>query len=329
MATCEFWTSGRQNCCVNGPKYVVLGVRFRWDLSGKIADMTMLRLGQGKRAREFATGDFAVMAIVNRTPDSFYDQGATFAFAAAVEKADRAVADGADIVDVGGVKAGEGDPLPVAEEIERTVPFIAHLRQRHPSLLISIDTFHAAVAREAVAAGADLINDTWAGWDEEIYTVAADSGAGLVCSHTGGLQPRTIVTKAVYDSVVDDVRNDLVAAAQKAVAAGARPDGILIDPTHDFGKHTYHSLELTRRLNELTDTGWPVLVALSRKDFVGETLDLPPNERLHGTLAATSISAWNGARMFRAHDVRATREVVDMVATIMGHREPKAPLRSL
>lgn len=318
-----------QNCCVNGPKYVVLGVRYRWELSGKIADMTTLRLGQGKRAREFATGDFAVMAIVNRTPDSFYDQGATFAFAAAVEKADRAVADGADIVDVGGVKAGEGDPLPVAEEIERTVPFIAHLRQRHPSLLISIDTFHAAVAREAVAAGADLINDTWAGWDEEIYTVAADSGAGLVCSHTGGLQPRTIVTKAVYDSVVDDVRNDLVAAAQKAVAAGARPDGILIDPTHDFGKHTYHSLELTRRLNELTDTGWPVLVALSRKDFVGETLDLPPNERLHGTLAATSISAWNGARMFRAHDVRATREVVDMVATIMGHREPKAPLRSL
>ena len=329
MATCEFWTSGRQNCCVNGPKYVVLGVRFRWDLSGKIADMTMLRLGQGKRAREFATGDFAVMAIVNRTPDSFYDRGATFAFDAAVEKADQAVADGADIVDVGGVKAGEGDPLPVAEEIERTVPFIAHLRQRHPNLLISIDTFHATVAREAVAAGADLINDTWAGWDEEIYTVAADTGAGLVCSHTGGLQPRTIATKAVYDSVVDDVRNDLVAAAQKAVAAGARPDGILIDPTHDFGKHTYHSLELTRRLTELTDTGWPVLVALSRKDFVGETLDLPPDERLHGTLAATSISAWHGARMFRAHDIRATREVVDMVATIMGHREPKAPLRSL
>lgn len=325
----ELRTSQEQNRCTNGPNYHLLGGRFGELDSGKIANMTTLRLGLGERLREFAPGDFAVMAIVNRTPDSFFDQGATFAFDAAVDKADQAVADGADIVDVGGVKAGEGDPLPVAEEIERTVPFISHLRKRHPALLISIDTFHAAVAREAVAAGADLINDTWAGWDEEIYTAAAETGAGLVCSHTGGLEPRTIAKKAVYDNVLDDVRNDLVAAAQKAVAAGVRPDGILIDPTHDFGKHTYHSLELTRRLDELADTGWPVLVALSRKDFVGETLDLPPDERLNGTLAATSISAWNGARMFRAHDVRATREVVDMVGTIMGHREPKAPFRSL
>nr|BFF27641.1 hypothetical protein GCM10025732_56060 [Glycomyces mayteni] len=113
------------------------------------------------------------------------------------------------------------------------------------------------------------------------------------------------------------------------MAAGVRADGILIDPTHDFGKTTYHSLDLTRRLDELADTGWPVLVALSRKDFVGETLDLPVDRRLNGTLAATAISAWNGARVFRAHDVAATREVLDMVASIKGDRPPKAPLRSL
>ncbi|QSB04593.1 dihydropteroate synthase [Natronoglycomyces albus] len=291
--------------------------------------MTTLRLGVEERYREFAEGEFAVMAIVNRTPDSFFDQGATFAFDKAIEAADQAVTQGADIIDVGGVKAGEGEPLPVEEEIERTVPFIAALRTMHPRVLISIDTFHEAVARAAVAAGADLINDTWAGWDKGIYAAAADTGAGLVCSHTGGLAPRTIVKKAVYDDVVDQVRRDLVTSAEYAVQRGVRPDGILIDPTHDFGKHTYHSLELTRRLGELAATGWPVLVALSRKDFIGETLDLPPKERLFGTLGATAVSALNGARMFRAHDVRATRELLDMVATIQGSREPKAPMRSL
>jgi len=113
------------------------------------------------------------------------------------------------------------------------------------------------------------------------------------------------------------------------VEAGVRPDGILVDPTHDFGKNTRHSLELTRRLDEVVATGWPVLVALSRKDFVGETLDLPPGERLEGTLAATAISAWHGARVFRTHDVRATRRVLDMMASIRGTRPPSVARRGL
>ncbi|HEX2142871.1 MAG TPA: dihydropteroate synthase [Glycomyces sp.] len=287
--------------------------------------MRALKLGR----RVFDEGDYAVMAIVNRTPDSFFDSGATFAFEAAIAAVDNAVAHGADVVDIGGVKAGDGPEVSVAEEVDRVVPFIAAVHDKHPDLVISVDTWRGEVAREAVAAGAELINDTWAGWDPAVIEVAADTGAGLVVSHTGGLEPRTVAAKAVYGDVVAEVRAELVERAEGAVAAGVRADGILIDPTHDFGKTTYHSLDLTRRLNELAATGWPVLVALSRKDFVGETLDLPVDRRLNGTLAATAVSAWNGARVFRAHDVAATREVLDMIAAIRGNKPPKAPHRSL
>lgn len=285
----------------------------------------VLRLGR----REFGAHEPVIMAIVNRTPDSFYDQGATFDDEPALERVGRAVSDGAAIIDIGGVKAGPGDEVSVDEEIQRTVPFIAELRQRHPRLVISVDTWRAEVAEKATAAGADLINDTWAGADPELVSVAAEAGVGLVCSHTGGMEPRTIAGKVTYDDVVADVAGALTVAAERALAAGVRRDGILIDPTHDFGKATVHSLELTRRLDELVATGWPVLVALSRKDFVGETLDLPVNRRLPGTLAATAVSAWHGARVFRAHDVTATRQVLDMVAAIQGHKQPKAPKRSV
>ena len=159
--------------------------------------------------------------------------------------------------------------------------------------------------------------------------MAAATGAGLVCSHAGGLAPRTRPHRVEYADVVADVIATVTGLAERAVEAGVRPAGILIDPAHDFGKNTRHSLEITRRLAELVGTGWPVLVSLSRKDFVGETLDLPPHERLEGTLAATAVSAWLGARVFRAHDVAATRRVLDMVASIRGTRPPAATRRGL
>jgi dihydropteroate synthase len=287
--------------------------------------MDALRLG----GRTFAATDPAVMAIVNRTPDSFFDRGATFAADAALRAVERAIADGADIVDIGGVKAGPGDEVDAAEEIRRTVDTVAAVRAAFPEVVISIDTWRAAVAAEAVAAGADLINDTWAGADPELAAVAARTGAGLVCSHAGGLRPRTRPHRAAFPDVVADVIATVTGLAERAVALGARRDGILIDPAHDFGKNTRHSLELTRRLDALAATGWPVLVALSNKDFVGETLDLPVEERLEGTLAATAVSAWHGARVFRAHHVRATRRVVDMVAAIRGDRPPAVGRRGL
>jgi dihydropteroate synthase len=274
-------------------------------------------------------GEHAVMAILNRTPDSFYDGGRNVALSAALETAARYADEGAAIIDIGGVRAGYGPVVDAAEELERVLPVVGAVRERFPELAISVDTWRASVAERVVAEGADLINDTWAGADPDLVAVAAATGAGLVCSHTGGLGPRTDPHRVRYDDVVADVIATVTSAADRAVAAGVRRDGILVDPTHDFGKNTRHSLELTRRLDELVAAGWPVLVALSRKDFVGETLDLPPDERLEGTLAATAISAWHGARVFRAHDVRPTRRVLDMVASIRGRRPPAVARRGL
>jgi dihydropteroate synthase len=269
------------------------------------------------------------MAIVNRTPDSFFDRGATFAEDAALRAVEKAVRDGAEIIDIGGVKAGPGAVVDVTEEIRRTVSTVAAVRESFPDVLISIDTWRAAVATEAVAAGADLLNDTWGGADPGLAEVAAVTGAGLVCSHAGRLIPRTRPHRVAYPDVVADVVTTVTALAARATELGVRRDGILIDPAHDFGKNTRHSLELTRRLDALVDTGWPVLVALSNKDFVGETLDVPLDGRLSGTLAATAVSAWLGAQVFRAHQVRQTREVLDMVASIRGHRQPAVARRGL
>jgi dihydropteroate synthase len=285
-----------------------------------------LRLGQ----QVFADDETVVMAIVNRTPDSFFDKGATYAFDAALAAADRAVDEGAGIIDIGGVKAGPGDEVDEAEEIRRTASFVAAVRAAHPQVAISVDTWRAAVGRATCQEGADLLNDAWGGADPTLAEVAAEFGVGLVCTHAGGAVPRTRPHRVAYDDVVADILARTGGELERAVSLGVRRDGLLLDPGHDFGKNTRHSLEATRRLPELVATGWPVLVSLSRKDFVGETLDIPtPSERLVGTLATTSVSAWLGARVFRAHDVLATRQTLDMVATIAGTRPPAVARRGL
>ena len=271
-----------------------------------------LRLG----TRTFADDETVVMAIINRTPDSFYDKGATFTDDAAVAAVDRAVAEGAGVIDIGGVKAGPGDHVDADEEIRRTASLVAAVRARH-DVVISVDTWRAEVGRAVCAEGADLLNDAWGGHDPELAGVAAEFGVGLVCTHTGGATPRTRPHRVEYDDVVDDIVSWCEAEATRAVSLGVRRDAILIDPGHDFGKNTRHSLEATRRLPELVATGWPVLVSLSRKDFVGESLDIPaPVDRLTGTLATTAVSAWLGARVYRAHDTAATRQTLDMVRAI-------------
>ncbi len=281
------------------------------------------------RARTFGPERPIVMAVVNRTPDSFSDPGETFGLEAALDRVEQVVLDGADVVDIGGVKAGYGEDVGIGEELRRTERLVGEVRARHADLVLSVDTWRSEVADVLCAAGADLVNDAWAGADPRLAEVAAAHGVGLVCSHTGGLPPRTGPHRVAYDDVVADVVAGTTRLAERAVAAGVRPDGILVDPTHDFGKNTYHSLELTRRIDRLVSTGWPVLVALSNKDFVGETLDLPVDERMFGTLAATAVAAWQGALAFRAHDVRETRQVLDMVAAIRGDRPPARPRRGL
>ncbi|MBV9097585.1 MAG: dihydropteroate synthase [Frankiaceae bacterium] len=269
------------------------------------------------------------MAILNRTPDSFYDKGATYDDEPALAAVDRAVAAGADIVDIGGVKAGPGDEVDAAEEVRRVAPFVAAVRERHASLVISVDTWRASVADACLAAGADVVNDAWGGADPELAAVAAAYDAAIVCTHAGGATPRTRPHRVAYDDVVADIVATTTALAERAVSLGVSRESVLIDPGHDFGKNTYHSLEATRRLGELVATGWPVLVSLSNKDFVGETLDRPVPERLVGTLATTAVTAWLGARVFRAHNVAETRDVLDMVASIRGTRAPAVARRGL
>src|SRR5690606_28489019 len=161
-----------------------------------------------------------------------------------------------------------------------------------------VDTWRHEVGREVCQAGADLLNDAWGGVDPKLAEVAAEFGVGLVCAHTGGVQPRTRPHRVEYDDVMADVIERTVALAERAVAAGVPRDRILIDPAHDFGKNTWQSLEVTRRVGELVDSGWPVLVSLSDKGFVGESLGLPVGGRLMGTLAVTALCAWQGALCF-------------------------------
>jgi dihydropteroate synthase len=284
-----------------------------------------LRLGSGT----FPPEKPVLMGIVNRTPDSFFRPGVTWDEGAALDRVDQVIAEGADIVDVGGVPAAPGAVVDAAEEIKRTAGLIAEVRSRYPDIVVSVDTWRHEVARAACQAGADLINDSWGGVDEELAEVAAEFGAGLVCAHAGRQQPRTRPFRVSYPDVMGDVLAHTVALALAAARAGVGKDRIVIDPAHDFGKNTWHSLEITRRLAEMTATGWPVLVSLSNKDFVGETLAVPPEERLAGTLAATAISAWHGARIFRVHQVLQSRHVLDMVASIKGHRPPARAVRGL
>jgi dihydropteroate synthase len=285
----------------------------------------VLKLG----GHEFADTDLLVMAIVNRTQDSFYDRGATWEEDSALDRVVQVVAQGADIVDVGGVKAGPGQEVDAAEEVRRTAGFVAKVRESFPDVVISVDTWRSEVAREVCAAGADLLNDAWGGHDPGLAEVAAEFEVAIVCTHTGGLAPRTPPHRMSYADVVRSAIDDTVALAERALSLGVDRRSILIDPAHDFGKNTWHSLELTRRLDEMTATGWPVLVSLSNKDFVGEALDKPVGGRLMGTLAATAISAWHGAQVHRVHEVEETRQVLDMVASIKGTRDPSLVVRGL
>jgi dihydropteroate synthase len=266
--------------------------------------------------QEWPPGSFGIMAVINRTPDSFYRAGSSYRFRDALAAADRAVAEGAGILDIGGVPAGPGPEVTVAEEIRRVAGLVRTVKSRHPGVAVSVDTWRAAVAEAAAAEGADLINDAWGGADPALVEVAATRGLGLVCSHAGGLAPRTRPHRPEYFDLLGEVRGRLVAAAGRALAAGVREDAIIIDPAHDFGKNTWHSLELTRRTADLAATGWPVLAAVSRKDFVGETLGLPVAERAEGTLAVLAVCAWAGARLFRVHDVAAARQALAVVSAL-------------
>lgn len=262
----------------------------------------------------------ALMAVVNRTPDSFYDRGATFALDRAVAKALEAVELGADWVDIGGVPFGRGPVVEPAEEIDRVVPVIAAI-SAVSDVVICVDTYRAEVAAAALAAGAAVVNDTSGLGDPDMARVVADGAAYLVITHSVG-PPRVEKPAARYDDVVAEVRSFLVDRIAQAQAAGIARDRLILDPGYDLNKNTLHSLELLRRQAEIVGLGLPVLAAISNKDFIGESIDRPQGERLAGSLAAMTACILAGARIVRMHDIAASLDALRMTEAILGMRAP-------
>lgn len=289
-------------------------------------DLISSRRTIGRRVFDFSR-QVAVMAIINRTPDSFHDRGRTFALSKAIEAAEQAVADGADWLDIGGVPFAPGPEVTEREELERVLPVIQGARELTDAV-ISVETFRAQVAREALAAGADVINNTTGLRDPALADVVAQAQAGLVITHSLA-PPRTPLTRPAYDDVAGEVAAFLRERAELAISRGVSPEGIIIDPGHDLNKNTYHSLELTRRLPEITAIGYPVLAAVSNKDFIGETIDRSQHDRAEGTIAALAVCVLLGARIVRVHDVRKSVPAVRMVEGILGWRPPAAPRHNL
>lgn len=261
----------------------------------------------------------AVMAIVNRTPDSFYDRGKTFALDAAVAAGAAAFEAGATIVDVGGVKFAPGPAVPIEEEIALVVPVV---RELSPLGAVSVDTFHPAVARAVIAAGASIINDTTGLRDPQMADAVAESEASIVIAHSLAT-PRTQLPLPHYDDITAEVGAFLRQRSDLALERGIPPERIIIDPGHDLNKNTLQTLEITRRLDEIAAIGFPLLVALSNKDFIGESLGRERDGRLAGSLAAAVFCVMRGARIVRAHNVRETVDALRMVEAILGWRQPQ------
>lgn len=297
------------------------------DPSGlRLPPLTAPRRRIGAREFDFSR-EVAVMAIVNRTPDSFYDRGRTFALDQAVAATRAAVADGADWVDIGGQPFAPGPEIPLAEELDRVLPVIEATRA-DSSVVISVDTYRPEVARQAIAAGADVVNDTSGLHDPALAEVVADSDATLVITHSLAA-PRTPYPRPEYHDVAGEIAEFLQDRVQLAQQRGVPPERIVIDPGHDLNKNTYHSLELTRRLGEITALGYPTLAAVSNKDFIGETLNLPREERLPGTLAAVTICVLLGARIVRVHEVAPAVAACRLTEAVLGLRPPATARHNL
>ena len=273
-----------------------------------------MRLVIGSRQYDLATRSL-VMGILNRTPDSFFDRGEFFALDATLRRAEQLVEEGADILDVGGVKAGPGPEVSESEELERVIPAVAEVRQRF-DVPVSVDTWRAEVARAAYAAGAEIGNDISGFADPDYLRVSAMAGATVVATHIR-LEPRVPDPEPHYDDVVAAVCEFLVDRAQRAESAGIPAERIVIDAGLDLGKTWEQSLRLLQRSDALAALGYPLLLSASNKPFLGKLLDLQITERRDASLAAAAIGVARGCRIVRAHEVRGTRRVCDTIAAVL------------
>jgi dihydropteroate synthase len=256
-----------------------------------------------------------VMGILNRTPDSFYDQGAYYEFDAFLRKAEQLVTDGADFLDVGGVKAGPGEEVTEAEELERVVPAVEALRTRF-DLPLSVDTWRASVARACFDAGAVVGNDISGFADPDYLPVCAAAGASVVATHIR-LAPRVPDPDPEYDDVVVDVCAFLRDRAERAQALGIPPERIMVDAGLDLGKSEAQSLVLLRASDALAELGYPVFLSASNKRFLWTLLGVERHEAGDGTMAAHALGIALGCRVLRAHDARNGRRVADTMAAIL------------
>ena len=256
-----------------------------------------------------------VMGILNRTKDSFFGPAATYDLDAFLRRAESLVADGADLLDVGGVKAGPGEEVSESEELDRVVTAIAELRLRF-DLPLSVDTWRASVARASFEVGACVGNDISGFADPEYLKVAADHAASVVATHIR-LRPRVADPHPAYDDVTSTVRDFLIARRDRAIQAGVRADRIIIDAGLDLGKTAAQSLQLLRDSSKLAEIGSPLLLSASNKTFLGVMFDLAVTERRESSLAATALGIGAGCRILRVHDVAGTVRVRDALARVM------------
>jgi dihydropteroate synthase len=267
-----------------------------------------------------------VMGILNRTPDSFFDQGSYYDFDAFLAKAEQLVAEGADLLDVGGVKAGPGPEVGEAEELERVVPAIEALRARF-DVPLSVDTWRASVLREALAAGAVVANDISGFADPDYLAVAASSGASVVATHIR-IGPRVPDPEPVYDEpVVDAVGRFLRDRAQRAEAAGIPREQVMVDAGLDLGKTEPQSLELLRAHDRLAALGWPLFLSASNKRFLGHLVGTDVDDRRDASHAAHALGIALGARVLRAHDVRGARRTSEVMAAVLAARQDRVDSR--
>lgn len=262
-----------------------------------------------------------VMGILNRTPDSFFDGGEYWSFDDFLMKAERLWRDGADILDVGGVKAGPGSEVTASEELERVVPAIQALAARF-DVALSVDTWRASVAEAAYAAGAVLGNDISGFADPDYLPLAAGAGAAVVACHVR-LAPRYADPNPVYEDLLGEVRNYLAERASWADFAGLAPSRVLLDAGLDLGKTPAMSAALLRRCDHLAALGYPILLSASNKGFLGWLCGTELGERRAGSIAAHALGSFAGCGVIRAHDVRGTRRVVE-VATELRRRSGRS-----
>jgi dihydropteroate synthase len=256
-----------------------------------------------------------VMGILNRTKDSFYEPAATFDLDALFDRAQRLIREGADLLDIGGVKAGPGDEVDEAEELERVVSVVTELVQRF-DVPISIDTWRASVAKAAFAEGACIGNDISGFADDEYLPVAAKAGATVVATHIR-LKPRVADPTPHYDDVTATVADFLVERRQRALNAGVGADRIVVDAGLDLGKTAAQSLQLLRDSDQLAGLGAPLLLSASNKTFLGVLFDLPVTDRREPSLAATALGIAAGCRIVRVHDVQGSVRVRDVIARLI------------